>query len=120
MTETSSKQVVALTRRIDRWLLAAGVHNAKRRSGMAVDLADLFAAATAARRALLRLLNLDPAKVAGAERGLALATEIEAWLFTELKDHSRSLERDWPMIVRKLAEASEPLTRGRREERRTK
>lgn len=120
MTSTGSGQVMALTRRIDRWLLAAGVSNAKRRSSMAVDLADLFAAATAARRGLNRLLNLDPAKALGAERGLAIATEIEAWLFTELKNHSRSLERDWPMIVRTLAEASEPTTRGRHGRRRKK
>lgn len=113
MTGTGSRQVLAFTRRIDRWLLAAGVRNAKRRSSIAVDLADLFAAATTAKRGLNRLLRLDPASVSGADRGLAIATELEAWLFTELKNHSRSLEREWPKIVRALAEASEPATRGR-------
>jgi len=111
-------RVLELTHRIDRWLLDAGVRNARRRASVAVDIADFLAAAAIVRRNVNRLLALDPANGSDAERGLRIATEIEAWLFTEMKNHASSLERDWPMVVGTLARTSSLVGgRGSKKER---
>lgn len=114
---SESKKVVQLTHRIDRWLLSAGVTSARRRSGMAVDLADLLAAAAESERGLNRLLRTTPSTPTGADRALSIAAEMEAWLFTELEDHLRSLEREWakllPLLAKK-ARVPDPSSRPKR------
>lgn len=107
---SESDKVVLLTSRIDRWLLSAGVRGAKERASMSVDLADLLAAAAESGRGLQRLLKTDPSTTDGAERALTIAAEMEAWMFTELKNHLRSLERSWARLL-PLVEKRSRVTR---------
>jgi hypothetical protein len=96
---SESNRVIRLTSRIDRWLLSAGIRSARQRSSMAVDLADLLAAAAESRKGLNRLLKTNPSTADGAERALVIAAEMEAWMFTELKEHLRSLEQSWTKLL---------------------
>ena len=82
-------------RRIDRWLLKAGIRDAKVRSGVAIDLSDALDAAERIQFHLSALLRTDPSTTRGADRALTHAVNIGVWAFSELRYHVTSLQRGW-------------------------
>jgi hypothetical protein len=89
---------VELARRIGMWLRKTGVTH----SEMAVDFADLVAAARSVERALAELVTLDAENPQQADVALALAGKMAAQLFTELRGHLDSLEKDWEQFEDRL------------------
>ena len=107
----SPEETVALTHSLSQWLQRAGLTNAEAISGIAVDLADLLAAGENVRYRVAQLLELNPSQSGDASAALALAAEIEAYLFGELKDHLLSIESAWPGLLEHLDQLS-PLGDG--------
>jgi len=96
------EETVALTRALGEWLRKVGVQNDEQRADVAVDLADILAAAGQVRTDVRRLLALDPSKAEEADAALTLAANIEVQLFTELKGHLQTLEEAWPDLLGRL------------------
>jgi hypothetical protein len=93
---------VALTKSIADWVAAVGIADPTLKADLSVDLADILAAARQVERDVEVLLRLPPATTSGAEQALALATNIEVQLFTELSSHLNSLRRAWPKLLERL------------------
>ena len=104
----SPEETVALTHSLSEWLRQVGLTNADTISGVAVDLADLLAAGENVRYRVSQMLNLDPRRPGDASAALALAAEVEAYLFGELKDHLLSVESAWPGLLEHLDGLSPP------------
>jgi hypothetical protein len=83
---------VALTSVVSAWLERAGVNDGERRATLAVGIADSLAAAAQVADELELMLATDPTTADGAEAALTAPGSIDAWLFTELKNHVSELE----------------------------
>lgn len=104
-----ARKVIAATNRISVWLTQAGVTDTDRRVTLAVGLADLISAAQVVETQLNEMLSEDVRDPAAADRALANACAISAWLFTELKDHLLELEEIWePEVETRLAALGTP------------
>jgi outer membrane murein-binding lipoprotein Lpp len=99
---------VTLTKAIADWLVEAGVADAKQRADISVDLADLIAAARQVEADVKSLVQQRPATASEADKALALATDIEVQLFTELSSHLDSLRRAWPKLLERLDAMASP------------
>ena len=105
----TAAQHVALTGRVSDWLRHAGVHDPDARATLAVGLVDSLAAAQRIAADLESLLALDPDQPAQADEALRLATNMDAWLFTELKDHVAEMELVWESVFEnELAKRGSP------------
>jgi hypothetical protein len=102
---TTAQDTVRLTHTIREWLASLDF-KAEARASIAVDLADVLAAARSAERCVEELLSLDPSKPDQADRAVKVAADVEVQLFTELKTHLESLRRSWPAVLERLAERS--------------
>jgi hypothetical protein len=95
MTKPASPEraaaTVARTREIARWLETVGASPTE----MAVDFADLLSAARLVDEMLSKLVQLDVRNAQQADEALQLLGSISAQLFTELRGHLDSLEREW-------------------------
>ena len=77
--------------------LAAWFRNTRfPQTDIAVDFADLIAAARESEALLSRLMSLHMDDRSEAEQALACVGELHAWLFGEIKHHLEELERAWP------------------------
>lgn len=97
---------VALTQRFENWLRRLALED-KLVSELAVDTADIVAAAEAVKKLLLSMMRKDPAVPPESDAALSAAAEIEVQLFTELKSHLETLERAWPSLLERLDALSE-------------
>jgi len=93
------KRHVALVRRIDRWLLRAGIPDSSVRSHVAVDLGDALHWMHQFRRHASQMLRLNPGTKRGADRALNHAVGIGILASTELVWHVRGLNRRWEAYV---------------------
>lgn len=89
---------IALTAQFTKWLRNAGVE----RSELAMDVADILAAAKHIARLVEQTLRLDPREPAEADEALSHLAEMRAWLFTEMKPHLTALEETWPALEDRL------------------
>lgn len=99
---------VALTKTIANWLVGVDVADAKVRAEISVDLADIIAAASQVEADVKALVHRHPASAADVDKALALATNIEVQLFTELSSHLDSLRRAWPTLLERLDAMASP------------
>ena len=98
------EETVALTKALGDLLRKLGVQADQQRADVAVDIADILAAAGQVHTDVRRLLALDPSKADEADTALTLAANIEVQLFSELKGHLATLEDAWPGILARLDE----------------
>ena|SRR5437660_5546673 len=104
---------VALTRRIDSWLRSVLVTGSDDVAGeIAVDLADIVHASSEFRNLLERLVAAKLTSSVQADAALQLAADIQVQLFTEINHHLHSLERLWPVVLRRLGEMTEARPEG--------
>lgn len=75
---------------------------------MAVDFADLLAAARFVDEMLSKLVQLDVRNAHQADEALQLLGSISAQLFTELRGHLDSLEREWEALEEQLDKLGVP------------
>jgi hypothetical protein len=109
----TTAQHVMLTGRVSDWLRRAGVHDADARATLAVGLVDSLAAAQHVTMDLEAMLELDPDQPAQADEALRLASQMHAWLFTELKDHVAEMESVWePAFEEELVKRCSPDEEG--------
>jgi hypothetical protein len=99
---TTAEDTVNLTREIDRWLLGVGINEEGARADLAVDLADILAAAQRVESDLRSLLSLVAPSGKEADEALALAADIEVQLFTEAQSHMKTLQKAWPYLLQRL------------------
>jgi len=79
--------------------LAAWFRNTRfPQTNIAVDFADLFAAARRSEALLARLMSMHTDDRSEAEQALAYVGELHAWLFGEIKHHLEELEHAWPAL----------------------
>ncbi len=97
-----SAEHLALVGRVSTWLAKAGVAN----SGMAVDFADIIAAAGRVAELLAATIGCDPSVPDDADRALTSITEMHAWLFTEMRPHLETLEQSWSTLEGRLEDLS--------------
>ncbi len=95
-------ETVALTKSIADWLVAIDITEPALRADISVDLADILAAARQVESDVHLLLERRPIAGTMADDALAVATNIEVQLFTELSSHLDSLRRAWPRLLQRL------------------
>lgn len=97
---------VEMTHILTEWLQRAGLSDHPNRADLAVDLADILAAAEMVRESVEALLKLNPTMPDEADSALTIAAAIEAQLFGEIKGHLGSLEVAWPVLLERLDQLS--------------
>lgn len=95
---TSLEETVALTQRLGEWLRKLTLEE-EVIADLAVDTADIIAAAEAVKELTDSMMKTDLSEPTEADAALSAATEIEVQLFTELKSHLETLERAWPRLL---------------------
>lgn len=105
---TRVEQNVNLTRRLREWLSRTGLKHEGTQAGIAVDAADIVAAAEQVNGLLEAMMRTNPESPGGADEALTAAAEIEVQLFTELRSHLETLEEAWPKLLECLDTASQP------------
>lgn len=103
---TRMEENVALTQSMGEWLRRLALEG-ELAAEVAVDVADILAAAEAVKELSLSMMKADPSVPREADAALTAAAEIEVQLFTELKSHLETLERAWPRLLERLDALSE-------------
>ena len=102
---------VALTQSLEDWLRKLALDE-EVIADLAVDTADIVAAAEAVKALTDSMMKTNPSKPTEAETALSAAAKIEVQLFTELKSHLETLERAWPRLLERLDALSEGVGPG--------
>lgn len=91
---SNTAETVLLAKELAAWLRHAGVEQ----TDLAVDIADLLAAAKHIDSNVRSLLTLDLGNQKDAEAAAEKVGEMEVWLFTEMKPHLENLESGWQAV----------------------
>jgi hypothetical protein len=89
---------VDLARRLAAWLQSVGVED----TSVAVDFADIVAAAKLVELTLQKMIVLDVARPDHADEALTEMGRLYAWLFDEMKHHLDVVQRSWPQLEGRL------------------
>ncbi len=92
--EHGINHTVILADNLAAWLRDTGFPQ----TNIAVDFADIIAAARRVEELLPRLVSLHTDDGNDAEQALACVGKLHAWLFGEMKHHLEELEHAWPAL----------------------